>query len=236
MKQEVELCYAWQETEEGIYHAFEVMDTEEKVDFDAVAEKLAELLDTTTDDQRFDWNSMRVSLPESVVKRIASIPKPDSIEKALADWRGELDHIIDKLGTPELLTQLAEEAAELGKAALKFRRALDGKNPTPISPADAILNLQEEMADVLLVMLAVGFDKSSAERTIRAKIPRWAGRIDRDEDSDCLSGFHDEVGGYHEGGCGWDPDGHFCGECSDASCADCPAWKMASKGGSSDGV
>ena len=68
---------------------------------------------------------------------------------------------------------------------MKLRRALDGKNPTPISPADAILNLQEEMADVLLVIAAVGFDKNSAERTIRAKIPRWAGRIDRDEDSDC---------------------------------------------------
>lgn len=39
----------------------------------------------------------------------------DVIRKALADWRPELNHIIEALGTEELLAQLAEEAAELGK-------------------------------------------------------------------------------------------------------------------------
>ena len=37
-------------------------------------------------------------------------------------------------------------------------------------------------------------------------------------------GFYDEAGGYHEGGCGTDPDGHFCGECSRLNCAKCPVW------------
>lgn len=37
-------------------------------------------------------------------------------------------------------------------------------------------------------------------------------------------GFHDEAGGYHEGGCGWDPNGHFCGECSNGDCGQCPIW------------
>lgn len=69
-KYEVELCYAWHETEEGAYHAFELVDAEARVDFDAVAGKLAGLLDTTTDDERFNWNSMRIRLPESVVDRI----------------------------------------------------------------------------------------------------------------------------------------------------------------------
>jgi len=67
---EAELCYAWQETEEGVYHAFKVVDAETSVDFDAVAEELAGLLDTTPDDERYGWNSMLVSLPGSVVRRI----------------------------------------------------------------------------------------------------------------------------------------------------------------------
>ena len=36
--------------------------------------------------------------------------------------------------------------------------------------------------------------------------------------------FYDEVGGYHEGGCGFDPDGEFCGECGSTSCASCGVW------------
>lgn len=153
--------------------------------------------------------------------------EPDAIGKALVDWHTELDYITNRLGVPELLTQLAEEAAELGKAALKLRRVLDGKNPTPMTAGNALLNLQEEMADVLLVMLMVGFDEQSAERTIRSKIPRWSGRIGHDPDSDCPeqdTGFRDEAGGYHEGGCGWDPIGRFCGECSCGDCGQCPIW------------
>lgn len=45
---------------------------------------------------------------------------------------------------------------------------------------------------------------------------------------DTLKGYFDEVGGYHEGGCGNDPNGEFCGECSKLSCADCPVWKKGS--------
>lgn len=176
----------------------------------------------------------------SMQNELDKLTKPDTIRKALADWRPELDHIIDKLGTPELLAQLAqlaEEAAELGKAALKLRRALDGKNPTPVSPADALRNVQEEMADVLLCVLSVGLDEESAERTIRAKIPRWSGRIDHDPDSDCPGydrGFHDDAGGYHEGGCGWDPNGKFCGECSCGDCGQCPVWARDTTPGGDD--
>lgn len=176
------------------------------------------------------------SFPEAMCSRVREIA-PNTIRKALADWRSELDHIIDKLGTPELLAQLAEEAAELGKAALKLRRALDGKNPTPVSPADALRNVQEEMADVLLCVLSVGLDEESAERTIRAKIPRWSGRIDHDPDSDCPGydrGFHDDAGGYHEGGCGWDPNGKFCGECSCGDCGQCPVWARDTTPGGDD--
>lgn len=168
----------------------------------------------------------KFSYPENMGSQVEA-NDVDIIKKALVDWRPELNHIIETLGTEELLAQLAEEAAELGKAALKLRRALNGKNPTPVSPVDAIRNVQEEMADVLLCVLSIGFDEQSAERTIREKIPRWSGRIDHDPDSDCPGydkGFHDDAGGYHEGGCGWDPNGHFCGECSCGDCGQCPIW------------
>lgn len=162
----------------------------------------------------------------------------DNIRKALADWRPELNHIIEALGTEELLAQLAEEAAELGKAALKLRRALNGKNPTPVSPAETLRNVREKMADVLLCSISVGLDENITERTIREKIPRWSGRIDHDPDSDCPGydeGFHDDAGGYHEGGCGWDPLGRFCGECSCGDCGQCPRWAHDTMpGGDSD--
>lgn len=34
----------------------------------------------------------------------------------------------------------------------------------------------------------------------------------------------DEVGGEHEGSCGWHPDGTPCGECSSLSCGACPVY------------
>ena len=39
---------------------------------------------------------------------------------------------------------------------------------------------------------------------------------------DC--GYLDTIGGYHSDGCGWNPEGKFCGECSSMSCLDCGVW------------
>lgn len=41
-------------------------------------------------------------------------------------------------------------------------------------------------------------------------------------DPDCP--LYDEVGGRHEGGCGWRPGGVPCGECSSLSCGNCPKY------------
>lgn len=38
------------------------------------------------------------------------------------------------------------------------------------------------------------------------------------------TGFYDDAGGYHDAGCGWDPNGNFCGECSCGDCGQCPIW------------
>ena len=37
--------------------------------------------------------------------------------------------------------------------------------------------------------------------------------------------YIDEVGGIHDSGCGWAPDGSNCGECSNISCKACEIWE-----------
>lgn len=88
-------------------------------------------------------------------------------------------YIREKLPEEELLAQLAEEAAELAQAALKMRRVLDGKNPTPVRVSEAWANLQEEVADVLLCLqvLDIDTDAVSYHETIRAKLIRWSDRL-----------------------------------------------------------
>lgn len=103
------------------------------------------------------------------------------IGKAIDDWRPELNRIADKLGRAELLAQLAEEASELSQAALKLRRVLDGRNPTPVTEESAVLHLQEELTDVLLCAVTVGVGKTEVERFIRAKSARWSARVEGDE-------------------------------------------------------
>lgn len=109
---------------------------------------------------------------------IAESADDKSIEMALIDWAPSTQKITKALGMPEVLAQLAEEAAELSQAALKLRRALDKRNPTPIAAAVADKDLQEEFSDVLLCMTMVGVEKGVVERTIRAKARRWATRLE----------------------------------------------------------
>lgn len=56
--------------------------------------------------------------------------------------------IIDEIGMPAYLEQLAEESAELAQAALKYARLLREENPTTKTEDGCIENLAEELADV----------------------------------------------------------------------------------------
>lgn len=87
--------------------------------------------------------------------------------------------VSDVLPQAELLAMLAEEAAELAQAALKLRRVLDGKNPTPISYEDAKKRLIEEAADMELCMRTVhALDDRRAIEIIKAeKYMRWLERM-----------------------------------------------------------
>lgn len=90
-----------------------------------------------------------------------------------------LNYIKAKVNYKERLAQLAEEGTELAHAALKYRRALDDENPTPVSSNEAFKNLIEEIDDVALLLetLAlkwrVEFNSSSRER----KLKRWVERL-----------------------------------------------------------
>ena len=92
----------------------------------------------------------------------------------------EKENIFQSLGCDEILCQLAEECAELTQAALKLRRALTGKNPTPVTNEQAIDGLIEEIADVQLCieMLFLSHDEEEkVRRTIKQKVKRWSERI-----------------------------------------------------------
>lgn len=93
-----------------------------------------------------------------------------------------LETVREYLDQEELLTQLAEEATELAKAALKLRRAYSGINPTPVTTRDAFEDLMEEIADVANCLSVLGFDRSidrmRVARIGQEKMERWATRLE----------------------------------------------------------
>lgn len=60
--------------------------------------------------------------------------------------------IVERIGEPAFLEQLAEECSELAQAALKTARKYRGENPTPKTIDECYDALQEEIADVMLCM------------------------------------------------------------------------------------
>lgn len=87
------------------------------------------------------------------------------------------------ISRPALLEQLAEECTELAQASLKYARKLRGENPTPVTLADARIELIEEMADVLLcvdvVSEACGVPETGIDLQKMRKKQRWEARLER---------------------------------------------------------
>ena len=86
--------------------------------------------------------------------------------------------IKEKVGITELLAGLAEEAAELAQAALKYRRALDKSNPTPIDEDTAYERLLEEYADVQLYFSMLPGNMPYVSEVMEKKQKRWQERLD----------------------------------------------------------
>ena len=85
---------------------------------------------------------------------------------------GNIERLI---GKPALLEQLAEEATELAKAALKQARILRGENPTPVTEQKAIANVIEEYTDVILCSMKLGLEVDIVQLEIKDE--RWISRI-----------------------------------------------------------
>ena len=68
---QVKLYYGFQEcVDDDIYHAFEAVDPADDPGAAKMTEKLAAMLHTSTDDERFSCSSMLIRLPQSVVDQI----------------------------------------------------------------------------------------------------------------------------------------------------------------------
>lgn len=92
-------------------------------------------------------------------------PKNNSISS-------EIEYIAKNLDDSDLFLQLAEEAAELSQACLKYVRAYKGNNPTKDSEEVYLKNILEELTDV-----RVSADVLNIEEDIDTyinKIHRWA--------------------------------------------------------------
>lgn len=92
-----------------------------------------------------------------------------------------VEYVKKVLPKPVLFVQLAEECDELGQAALKIFRILDGRNPTPVPIGQAIEDLFEEIADILGVLRTLELtDADCAARygeISSEKFERWVGRL-----------------------------------------------------------
>lgn len=101
----------------------------------------------------------------------------------MANKEQNLEYIRSQMSLPELLTVLAEEAAELGQAALKYRRTLIKGNPTPTSERSAYANILEELGDILNSLEAMELDLNNPiiHAFRKSKIERWAERLHEEE-------------------------------------------------------
>ena len=95
-----------------------------------------------------------------------------------------LEYIAANLSEEDILCQIAEEAAELAKAALKLRRAIAQTNPTPVTDEEAIDNLIEEYGDTVGSFMVWAKKNNldieiyeTSNENIYSKFDRWADRI-----------------------------------------------------------
>ena len=89
-------------------------------------------------------------------------------------------NILQEIGEPACLEQLAEECTELAHAALKLSRILRAENPTPETEALARAKVFEEMADVIVCkgVLEHDGDQEAISKICAFKTRRWEQRLE----------------------------------------------------------
>ena len=92
-----------------------------------------------------------------------------------------MNEIIEKIGLPACLEQLAEECSELSKAALKLARKQRRENPPPVTSQEALANLKEEIADVKVCVNIVTdyLCLHDIEYIMDEKVKRWLDRLNQ---------------------------------------------------------
>lgn len=87
----------------------------------------------------------------------------------------DINYVADNLDSDDLFLQMAEEAAELSQACLKYVRAHKGNNPTKDSEDVYLKGIIEEFTDVQVCAEAIDITTDSDIHD--SKIHRWADRI-----------------------------------------------------------
>lgn len=75
----VRLCYGWEETACGIFHAFELTSEQDVIDSIEMENRLLKSLDAAED--QFNWNQMFVRIPDALVAQI----KQDAVAEYLSN-------------------------------------------------------------------------------------------------------------------------------------------------------
>ena len=145
------------------------------IEFDAVNGNLPEIIAAFNNDCR------KIFANEYIDDR--AIPMPGEATDLLSEMSREVYYIRERVSEDEILAQLAEECAELAQAALKYRRALTGENPTPVSVKTAGEKLLEEMADVSLCVAMLSRPEAEEQKQMieRAKLLRWVKRLQEND-------------------------------------------------------
>ena len=104
------------------------------------------------------------------IKNLCEEPEEetDSVE-------ADINYVVDHLDSDDLFLQMAEEAAELSQACLKYVRAHKGNNPTKDSEDVYLKGIIEEFTDVQVCAEAIDITDDSDIHD--SKIHRWADRI-----------------------------------------------------------
>lgn len=90
--------------------------------------------------------------------------------------------IIDRMGLPAVVDQVAEESTELTHSLQKYVRCLRRKSPTPTTQDEAWNHVKEEFADLLLMAEIVGLwaDLPGIANMMDAKRQRLVQRLQED--------------------------------------------------------
>lgn len=149
-------------------------------------EELFDLMQATVDGM-FSYGTERIdSLGDwfNVVQRMVNT---EYLAKKQAVYAVKQDMIFDRIGEKAALQQIAEEAAELSKAALKYLRYLENVNPVYIHGVRASLgderdeqelidSITEELSDV---MVACGIARFAPDELVMLeKIDRSLKRLE----------------------------------------------------------